>query len=161
MTCVAILSKASFRKPARVKSATAAKLRLLQSADLKRVPWLVHGFTTRPGGFTTSYGGRTLNVGFTKDDLRASVERNRKQVLLAAGAATKGKPWPLITLRQIHSDIIHVVRSRKPARMAGDGLVTDLRGWRWAFLPPTASLSCWWIQRRKPWARFMPGGAGR
>jgi len=30
-------------------------LKVLQSADLKRVPWLVHGFTTRPGGFTTSY----------------------------------------------------------------------------------------------------------
>jgi YfiH family protein len=103
-------------------------LKLLQSADLKRVPWLVHGFTTRPGGFTTSYGGRSLNVGFTKEDLRASVERNRRQVLLAAEAATKREPWPLITLRQIHSDLIHVVRSRKPERMAGDGLVTDLRG---------------------------------
>ena len=103
-------------------------LKLLQSADLKRVPWLVHGFTTRPGGFTTSYGGRTLNVGFTKDDLRASVERNRKQALLAAGAATKRTPWPLITLRQVHSDIIHVVRSRKPEKLVGDGIVTDLRG---------------------------------
>jgi polyphenol oxidase len=101
-------------------------LKLLQSPDLKRVPWLVHGFTTRPGGFTTSYGGRTLNVGFTKDDLRASVERNRKQVLLAAGAATKAKPWPLITLRQIHSDLIHVVRSRKVGPLVGDGVITDL-----------------------------------
>ncbi len=101
-------------KSPRGKSVTRAKLRLLQSPDLKRVPWLVHGFTTRPGGFTTSYGGRTLNLGFTKDDLRASVERNRKQALLAVGAVSKGKPWPLITLRQIHSDIIHVVRSRKP-----------------------------------------------
>ena len=144
-----------------MKSVKPAELRLLQSADLKRVPWLVHGFTTRPGGFTTSYGGRTLNVGFTKDDLRASVERNRKQALLAAGAATKGKPWPLITLRQIHSDIIHVVRSRKPEKLVGDGVVTDLRGIALAFLPPTASLSCWSIQRRKLWARFMPGGAGR
>jgi polyphenol oxidase len=102
----------------------------------------MHGFTTRPGGLTTSYGGRTLNVGFTKDDLRASVERNRKQILLAAGAATKGEPWPLVTLRQIHSDLIHVVRSRRPdfvkhgllkhgflkqAHFVGDGLVTDLR----------------------------------
>ncbi|HWS17290.1 MAG TPA: peptidoglycan editing factor PgeF [Candidatus Elarobacter sp.] len=105
---------------------------------MKHVPWLVHGFTTRPGGFTTSYGGRTLNVGFTKDDLRASVERNRKQVLLAADAATNGKPWPLVTLRQVHSDIIHVVRSRKPALLeqslrkqsplVGDGLVTDVSG---------------------------------
>jgi YfiH family protein len=111
-------------------------LKLLQSADLKRVPWLVHGFTTRPGGFTTSYGGRTLNVGFTKDDLRASVERNRKQALLAAGAATKATPWPLITLRQVHSDIIHVVRSRKAdllkpsllkqGPLVGDGVITDL-----------------------------------
>jgi YfiH family protein len=120
-------------KSPRGKSVTRAKLRLLQSPDLRRVPWLVHGFTTRPGGFTTSYGGRTLNLGFTKDDLRASVERNRKQALLAVGAVTKSEPWPLVTLRQIHSDIIHVVRSRKPALLiqshfVGDGLVTDLRG---------------------------------
>jgi YfiH family protein len=103
-----------------------SSLRLLQSSDLKRVSWLVHGFTTRPGGFTTTYGGRTLNLGFTKDDLRASVERNRKQVLLAIGAATKATPWPLVTLRQVHSDIIHVVRSRKPEKLVGDGVVTDL-----------------------------------
>ena len=128
---MAILSKAALSKPSRVQPATRAKLRLLQSADLKRVPWLVHGFTTCPGGFTTSYGGRSLNLGFTKDDLRASVERNRKAALLAAGAATKGKPWPLITLRQVHSDMIHVVRSRRPEKFVGDGVVTDLRGaWR-------------------------------
>jgi YfiH family protein len=124
----ASLSKASLSKLSRVKPVTRTKLRLLQSADLKRVPWLVHGFTTRPGGFTTSYGGRSLNVGFTKDDLRANVESNRKQVLLAAGAITKSALWPLITVRQIHSDLIHVVRSPQAERMAGDGLVTDLRG---------------------------------
>ena len=114
---------------ANARAATGRKstgLKLLQSPGLKRIPWLVHGFTTRPGGFTTSYGGRTLNVGFTKDDLRASVERNRKHVLLAAGAATKATPWPLVTLRQVHSDIIHVVRSRKPDKLVGDGVVTDL-----------------------------------
>jgi polyphenol oxidase len=88
----------------------------------------VHGFTTRPGGFTLIYGSRTLNLGFTKDDLRANVERNRKAVLVTAGAASKAKPWPLVTVRQVHSDLIHVVRSRKPERMAGDGLVTDLSG---------------------------------
>src|SRR4030081_1747832 len=90
-------------------------LKLLQSSDLKRVPWLVHGFTTRPGGFTTTYGGRTLNVGFTQTDLCARAGRNRKQVLLAAGAATRAEPWPLVTLRQVHSDVIHVIRSRKAA----------------------------------------------
>src|SRR6476659_2558079 len=84
---------------AKSRAATRSKttgLKLLESDDLKRVPWLVHGFTTRPGGFTASYGGRTLNVGFTKDDLRASVERNRRAALFAAGAATKSVPWPLI-----------------------------------------------------------------
>jgi hypothetical protein len=125
------------------RSRKSNSLTLLQSADLKRVPWLVHGFTTRPGGFSAIYGSRTLNLGFTKDDIRANVERNRKAALFAAGAASRGKPWPLITLRQVHSDIIHVVRSRKPdlleqsllekrppkqARFVGDGLVTDLRG---------------------------------
>jgi YfiH family protein len=119
---VPTLTKAQATKPPK-----SIGLKLLQSGDLKRLGWLVHGFTTRPGGFTTSYGGRTLNVGFTKDDLRGSVERNREQALLGLGAATKGKPWPLITLRQVHSDIIHVVRSRKPEKLVGDGVVTDLR----------------------------------
>jgi YfiH family protein len=110
------------------KRQKSAALRLLQSSDLRSLPWLVHGFTTRPGGFTAIYGSHTLNLGFTKDDLRANVERNRNAVLVAAGAASKGKPWPLITLRQVHSDMIHVVRSRKPERFVGDGLVTDIRG---------------------------------
>jgi polyphenol oxidase len=93
----------------------------------------VHGFSTRPGGVSTAYGARTLNLGFTKDDGRERVERNRRSLLLAAGAASRGKPWPLVTVRQVHSDVIHVVRSRKAglpeqARLVGDGLVTDLRG---------------------------------
>jgi len=133
---VAILSKSP-----KLKLVKRVKPRLLQSADLRRVPWLIHGFTTRPGGITSIYGSRSLNLGFTKDDLRANVERNRHAALMAAGAAGESKPWPLITLRQVHSDIIHVVRSRKPdllepsfreqskqARFTGDGLVTDLRG---------------------------------
>ena len=119
--CVPTLANAR-----RAKSLKPTGLKLLRSPDLTRIPWLVHAFTTRPGGFTTSYGRRTLNVGFTKDDLRASVERNRKQVLLATGAVTRGTQWPLVTLRQVHSDIIHVVRSRKPDKLVGDGVVTDL-----------------------------------
>jgi len=115
---VPTLAKSRVAKPGR--------LQILQATGLQRIPWLVHGFSTRSGGFTTSYGGRTLNLGFTKDDLRERVERNRKKMLLAAGAATKGTPWPLVTLRQIHSDLVHVVRSRKPVRLAGDGLVTNL-----------------------------------
>jgi polyphenol oxidase len=93
---------------------------------LKRIPWLVHAFSTRPGGNTTAYGGLSLNLGFTKDDLHEHVQSNRQLFLLAAGAATKTKPWPLITVRQIHSDVIHVVRSHQSGVLAGDGLVTNL-----------------------------------
>ncbi|HZU29904.1 MAG TPA: peptidoglycan editing factor PgeF [Candidatus Angelobacter sp.] len=92
---------------------------------MKKFPWLVHGFSTRPGGLTTCYGGRSLNLGFTKDDRRENVEKNRAKFLHAAGVA---KPWPLVTLRQIHSDLVHVVRSRNPEKIAGDGMVTDVPG---------------------------------
>ncbi|HLK54371.1 MAG TPA: hypothetical protein VKU42_13015, partial [Candidatus Angelobacter sp.] len=71
------------------KTSGAGNVSLLQSADLKHIPWLVHGFSTRPGGLSTIYGGRTLNLGFTKDDERAHVERNRKTFLSATGAVTK------------------------------------------------------------------------
>ena len=128
--------KTKSRTPKASKSphaSSASSVSLLQSPDLKRIPWLVHGFSTRPSGASTIYGGRTLNLGFTKDDERDHVERNRKTFLAATGAATKNKPWPLITLRQIHSDLIHVVRapksdSLKSTPLAGDGLVTNLSG---------------------------------
>ena len=77
---------------------------------------------------STCYGGKSLNLGLTPDDATKNVERNRKRFLLALGAGTRAKPWPLITLRQVHSDLIHVVRSPKQGRLAGDGLVTNLSG---------------------------------
>ena len=104
----------------------------MQAADFRKVPWLVHGFSTRPGGRTTCYGGRTLNLGFTQEDTRENVEQNRKQFLLGVGASTSGKVWPLVVNRQVHSDVIHVLREEpgdsKPGPLAGDGIVTNLPG---------------------------------
>ena len=105
------------------KTATA-----LQAPALKRLSRLVHGFSARQGGITTAYGGRTLNVGFTKEDKRENVEKNRSKLLLSIGAADRHKPWPLVSLRQIHSDLIHVVRSVEPCLLTGDGLVTNVPG---------------------------------
>jgi YfiH family protein len=48
--------------------------------------------------------------------------------LLALGATSKGKPWPLVALRQIHSDMIHVVRAPGSNQLVGDGLITNLPG---------------------------------
>jgi len=108
--------------------ATTPKLQVLKGANLTKVPWLVHGFSTRKGGATKHYGGRALNLGLTKEDSREAVERNRKRFLRAAGAANGVKPWPLIVLKQVHSDLIHVIRRPARDRLVGDGLVTNVPG---------------------------------
>jgi len=115
----------------------------------------VHGFSTRLGGFSRVYGKGDLNLGFTKDDSRATVERNRSAFLRAllsscarpdsrsphraktgrVGGPDRGRLsphesplWPLITLRQIHSDIIHCVDSVPKDPLVGDGLLTATPG---------------------------------
>ncbi len=114
---------------------------ILRSPQLAKLPWLVHGFSTRTGGVSRVYGGnaltltlnRTLNLGFTKQDSRAAVERNREILLKNIGAVSGREIFPLITLRQIHSDLIHYAGrhylDQMPGRpLAGDGLITDTPG---------------------------------
>jgi polyphenol oxidase len=105
------------------------KCSVLSAAQLSAFPWLVHGFSTRMGGFSRAYGKSQLNLGFTKDDSKADVERNRATFLKDLGAVNQNsKPWPLITLRQIHSDVIHFVDSLPEAQLVGDGLITRTPG---------------------------------
>lgn len=114
------------------------KLNILHAQNLEKIPWLVHGFSTRAGGFSRAYGKAELNLGFTKDDPRATVERNRAAFLrgLEAGGGrtaegarpSRAQRWKLITLRQIHSDIIHHVDAEPDAPLTGDGLVTATPG---------------------------------
>jgi YfiH family protein len=104
------------------------KLQLLRSAKLEKVPWLVHGFSTRLGGVSPVYGRRALNLGFTPEDSRTAVERNRLLFLKELGAANGRKSWPLVSLRQIHSDLIHRVDGVSQEPLAGDGIVTDTPG---------------------------------
>lgn len=113
------------------------QLNILRGRGLSALPWLVHGFSTRTGGCSRAYGKSDLNLGFTKDDSRGVVERNRAAFLRAIGACKNGRPrlssrakldtlscWPLITVRQIHSDIIHCVDAVPDAPLTGDGLIT-------------------------------------
>lgn len=103
----------------------------VQRADsLAGLPWLVHGFSTRSGGFSKAYGGRALNLGLTAQDSRAAVQRNREAFAAAAVAKAKKKAWswPIATLRQIHSDLIHCVSGIPEKPLAGDGLVTSSPG---------------------------------
>ncbi len=103
-----------------------AKHNILRASQLSKYAWLVHGFSTRLGGFSRVYGGAALNLGFTKDDSRAAVERNRLAFLRGLGVGKE--TWPLITLRQVHSDIIRFVDSPPESQLVGDGLVTATPG---------------------------------
>jgi YfiH family protein len=104
------------------------KLQLLRSEKLNTLAWLVHAFSTRLGGVSRGYGGNALNLGFTKQDSRAAVERNRELFLKELGVANGPKSWPLVSLRQIHSDLIHRVDRMPEHPLAGDGIVTDTPG---------------------------------
>jgi polyphenol oxidase len=116
-------------KPAKTKPRGPSRKPPIERAPvLDKIHWLVHGFSTRAGGVSRAYGRLSLNLGFTEADDREHVVENRERLLLALGAATGGKTWPLIVNRQIHSDIIHVVRNAAPGQLAGDGLVTDRPG---------------------------------
>jgi len=108
------------------------KLNFLRATHLSKFPWLVHGFSTRQGGFSRVYGKAALNLGFTRDDSKAAVERNRAAFLDALGAKSEtnrdSHRWPLVALRQVHSDIIRVVDSLPESLLVGDGLITNTPG---------------------------------
>jgi len=108
------------------KSLPKTKLQLLHSEKLAKLPWLVHAFSTRHGGVSRVYGGNTLNLGFTNHDSRAVVERNRTLFLKQLGVPNPRKT--LITLRQIHSDLIHRIEGAPKHPLAGDGLITNTPG---------------------------------
>jgi YfiH family protein len=105
------------------------KIQILRADALATIPWLVHGFSTRQGGYSRVYGGDSLNLGHTKHDAATVVEKNRGAFVQKLGALdAKGKPWPLITTRQIHSDLIHCVNRIPKQPLVGDGLVSDTPG---------------------------------
>jgi polyphenol oxidase len=122
-----------------------SKLTVLRTRQLSQFPWLIHGFSTRVGGSSRAYGKGDLNLGFTKDDARGAVERNRAAFLHEIGAVTRRRRgsndasrkvtsslWPLVTLRQIHSDIIRSIDSDPDSStqepLSGDGMITATPG---------------------------------
>jgi hypothetical protein len=100
-----------------------SKLNILRSTSLQRLPWLVHGFSTRPGGTSSAFGGHALNLGFGKHDTESAVRTNRALFLQKLGVGGK-TPWPLVTLRQVHSDLVHMVSAAPSHPLTGDGLLT-------------------------------------
>jgi YfiH family protein len=110
---------------------------------LSQLSWLVHGFSSRPGGFSRVYGKSDLNLGFTKDDSKTAVQRNRAAFLRALGEPREAsaqsrhnahtRSWNLIGVRQVHSDVIQHIDSEcllspQELSLAGDGLITATPG---------------------------------
>lgn len=93
-------------KPVR-RTAAAGKFEvIIAESNAWNQPWLVHGFSTRAGGFTNVFGPkRDLNLGFGKHDSRESVEKNRKKFFAALGA----KDMTMVSPKQIHSSDIRVI----------------------------------------------------
>jgi len=107
-------------------------LQILEAPALKRLDWLVHGFSTRPGGASElerghagkTTAGKNLNLGFAEWDTRERVQENRDGFCSALAAAR----MRLATLSQIHSDVVHIaaraVASRNERPPKGDALIT-------------------------------------
>lgn len=106
------------------KLVRAKGLQILQLEPFRKLPWLVHAFSTRAGGASLLDGKRLLNLGFVEWDRRENVLQNRRALQVAAG----GRGMRLAPLNQIHSDIIHAVSTTLSEACQGDAITTASLG---------------------------------
>ena len=137
---------------------------LLRVPGWEHIDWLWHGFSTRRGGVSRAYATTAsqgeLNLGFVADDERDAVTRNRQ---LLSQAATRSSAVPLVTVKQIHSNLVLCAdpsdAERDQPRKA-DGLITDQPGLLLAVMTadciPVLVADC----RRRVVAAFHAGWRG-
>jgi len=99
-------------------------LQLLQMPAFSKLPWLVHGFSTKPGGVSDQNGERVLNLGFTEWDTKENVVENRRRFQSVLGASD----LQLVSLKQIHSDVIHLFDVAPSQPCQGDASVSNCPG---------------------------------
>lgn len=107
-------------------------LQIIKVKPLESFDWLVHGFSTRPGGESVLESSRAtkkrrekaLNLSFTDWDSREHVQANRNCFVQALDA----KSLSLVTLRQIHSDVIVNAGDAAEESASGDALVSRTSG---------------------------------
>ena len=99
-------------------------LTVLQVPAFTKIPWLIHGFSTRPGGVSDAGGEKVLNLGAVEWDTRENVEENKHRFQAAVGAADH----TLISLHQIHSDVVRSFDSVRAKQWKGDASVTKHPG---------------------------------
>jgi YfiH family protein len=99
-------------------------IRILQIPTLVKLPWLVHGFSTKLGGISDQNREKVLNLGFTEWDVKENVLENRCRFQSALGASD----LKLVSLRQIHSDVIHLFDAPPAEPCRGDASITNRPG---------------------------------
>lgn len=99
-------------------------LKILQLDAFNKFPWLVHGFSTRPGGASYLDGSRVLNLALTEWDTREDVLENRRRFQSALGAS-KFQP---INLKQFHSAVIWPLAFAPTEPCKGDASLTKAPG---------------------------------
>jgi YfiH family protein len=112
---------------------TSRGVRILQVPAFSKLPWLIHGFSTRPGGVSAIAGHpavtpekaeKILNLGFTEWDTRENVLENRRRFQTALGSTD----LTLVALKQFHSDVVHVFETAPAEPSRADASVTDQPG---------------------------------
>jgi hypothetical protein len=98
----------------------------------EKMNWLWHGFSTRRGGLSRAYCADVapgeLNLGFTTEDDRETVARNRR---LFTQAVSGDPSTPLVDVHQIHSNLVLLASSADASRekpRSADGLMTGEPG---------------------------------
>jgi YfiH family protein len=94
---------------------------VVQATAFHKLPWLVHGFSTRPGGVSEIDGEKVLNLGAVEWDKRENVDENRKRFQAAAGVSDLS----LVSLHQIHSDVVRIFDATPSKQCKGDALATN------------------------------------
>jgi polyphenol oxidase len=123
------------------RSESLEALQIIRIDEWEQYGWLRHGFSTRPGGVSSVYGGNTLNLGWTKEDEPSAVAENRRRFVTAVADEPSGDAAPmLVGVRQVHSAIVHAIRREdgafegklatadEKAVLEGDGLMTAVPG---------------------------------
>ncbi len=82
-----------------------------------------HGFFGRQGGVSKGVYD-SLNAGERSDDTLDHVAENRARIAQAMGVA----PTHLVSLHQIHSDIVEIITEPPTEPLQADGLVTTVKG---------------------------------
>src|SRR5712671_6740628 len=120
-TFLSVSSPRSSRKWVERKSGS---IRILQASALAKLRWLVHGFSTKPGGVSNQDREKALNLGFTEWDSKENVLENRRRFQSTLGAAD----LKLVSLKQIHSDVIHLFDAAPAEPCQGDASATNRPG---------------------------------